>query len=319
MAVILLYHRVSNDTASDPWGLTVSVTHFAQHMDALRRYATPVSLTELLSAADQKAGRARVAVTFDDGYADNLEVAMPLLETHEIPATFFLSTAALDSDREFWWDELARVLLGPGTLPSVYRDRAGGRFELAESRIYSEQDASRHSEWKAWEKVPTARHELFLRLWAECQVLDANLQSEFVADVIHWAGTAALVRPTHRVLSCGEAVELMASPLASIGAHTKHHLRLSACSAEVQRSEIVGSKRRLEEMGARVEHLAYPYGGPSDFTAETVSLVRSAGFVAACTSSAGLLCRSDPLQLPRLFVMDCAGESLIGRIHSLLS
>ena len=56
-------------------------------------------------------------ITFDDGYADVLHHAKPLLERHSVPATVFVATGAIGQRREFWWDELGGLFLQPGTLP----------------------------------------------------------------------------------------------------------------------------------------------------------------------------------------------------------
>src|SRR5712671_329835 len=102
--LILMYHRVS-DSGPDPWGLGVSPRHFTEHLQVLRRHANPVALRQLPRRA-RKRGPRTVVVTFDDGYADNVVAALPLLRGHDIPATVFVATALLGKSQAFWWDEL---------------------------------------------------------------------------------------------------------------------------------------------------------------------------------------------------------------------
>lgn len=106
--LILLYHRIASAEA-DPFRLSVSPDHFGEHLRALREAGRPVRLHELVD--DLKAGALRprsVAVTFDDGYSDNLHTALPLLAGADIPATVF--AVAGGPGEEFWWDRLARLL-----------------------------------------------------------------------------------------------------------------------------------------------------------------------------------------------------------------
>ncbi len=109
-ALILGYHRVA-DVAHDPHLMCVSPQHFAAQLEALRRFAHTVSLQELVLGLQNGAlPRRAVALTFDDGYADVLYHAWPLLERYEIPATVFVVSGCLG--REFWWDESARDKAG---------------------------------------------------------------------------------------------------------------------------------------------------------------------------------------------------------------
>src|SRR5262245_40538012 len=116
-ALILMYHRVA-DVPADPWGLCVTPQHFAEHMQVLGSCSRPVRLQELTDAlaTDTVADRT-VVVTLDDGYADNLYNARPLLFEHGIPATVFITTGNIGSSHEFWWDELEYLTLHPGILP----------------------------------------------------------------------------------------------------------------------------------------------------------------------------------------------------------
>lgn len=105
---MLLYHRVT-DLEPDPHRLAIPPDRFKSHLDAIVRFGVPMSLAAMLDAARQGALPAgAVAVTFDDGYADNLANAAPLLVDAGVPATMFLSTGAIVNRREFWWDEYER-------------------------------------------------------------------------------------------------------------------------------------------------------------------------------------------------------------------
>ena len=117
-------------------------------------------------------------------------------------------------------------------------------------------------------------------------------------------------RPNYRPLTIEEILTLAQGKLVDIGAHTITHSLLSARTSATQREEIQRSKIHLEEiLGSPVTSFAYPYGGKSTYTAETVALVREAGFACACSVSAGVVRRNaDPFRLPRLHVQDWDGE-----------
>ena len=116
-ALVLLYHRVTQ-VPLDPQWLSVTPERFAEHLEILRQDYYTVSLGEM-----QRRLRwgflphNTVVVTFDDGYADNLHRAKPLLEHFDVPATLFLVSGKVGKDGEFWWDELERTLLEPQRLP----------------------------------------------------------------------------------------------------------------------------------------------------------------------------------------------------------
>ena len=103
--LVLLYHRIAR-VDPDPWGLCVTPEHFAEHLDVLRAWRR-IRLEEIGPSRWPMCGRGlSVAITFDDGYADNLHEAAPFLMRSDTPATFFLATGYIGGEREFWWDEL---------------------------------------------------------------------------------------------------------------------------------------------------------------------------------------------------------------------
>ena len=116
--LILIYHRVAEDPI-DPWRLCVSPENFARHMEILRKKGfKTVHVSELAdSVRARRVPRKTVAVTFDDGYRDNLDAARPILERYETPATHFATAGYIGSDEPFWWDVLDAVFLRTENLP----------------------------------------------------------------------------------------------------------------------------------------------------------------------------------------------------------
>jgi len=113
--VVLMYHRVAS-VRPDPWSLCVSPDHFAEHLDVLQKYHR-VRLDQLSPSGWSIRPKLSVAVTFDDGYADNLHEAARLLSRYDTPATFFITTGYVGADHEFWWDELERIVPAEKYLP----------------------------------------------------------------------------------------------------------------------------------------------------------------------------------------------------------
>ena len=293
-ALILMYHRVGTQGA-DPWSLRVSPTHFAEHLDVLRRFGSPLPLQRLV--ADQQRGRIRersIAITFDDGYADNLLYARPLLERFDVPATVFVATGQLGQAREFWWDELELLLDAPVQQAELWLDIGG---QTRRWQLHEEQ----------------ARSRLYVSVWEALQPLSAEQQGQALAAIRSWVGVSPLARPSHRALRPDELRALNDGDLVEIGAHTISHPLLSAHPADAQHEEIAGSRAQLEQILDRpVTGFSYPYG---DCRPETVRLVREAGLVYACSTMKDAVWRgSEPYRLPRHQVDDWSGAEFEQRL-----
>ena len=110
-AVVLMYHRICSE-AVDPWGLCVSKENFESQLSMLKQNFRVVSMSGMLDSLGKNELQHRsVAISFDDGYADNFLSAKPLLEKYDLPATFFVPTYFTGSNNLFWWDELAYIFL----------------------------------------------------------------------------------------------------------------------------------------------------------------------------------------------------------------
>src|SRR5262245_45298629 len=315
-ALILMYHGVA-EVGSDPWSLFVTPQHFVEHLEVLRKHARPMRLRRLAQAFGNVSLASRsVVVTFDDGYANNLHSARLLLERYDMPATVFLTTGYLGRECEFWWDELDRLFLQPGTLPETRQLSIHGstyQWELGEAAHYPDAACMEYRNWRAWEKAPTLRHALYASLWQLLQPLPEDERHSLVAELLVWAGAAPVARPTHRSLALQEALALAQGNLVDVGSHTVTHPLFPALSSSLQRGEIQRSKTYLESvLGRPVTSFCYPYGA---YTAETVNLVRDAGFACACSTSPGTVGRgTDRLQLPRVGIEDWDGDELAKRL-----
>ncbi|HXG64664.1 MAG TPA: polysaccharide deacetylase family protein [Blastocatellia bacterium] len=320
-AVILLYHRIA-DSASDPWSLCVSPRRFAEHLEVLAKHGYVMRLEQLARALGGRNLPHRAAViTFDDGYVDNLWNARPLLERYDLPATVFVATGNTGQGREFWWDELERLFLQPGTLPESLRLSINGSahaWELGDATTYSPSDYALHSGWKNWQADPGPRQSLYRSVYRLLYPLPEDERRKALDELRAWAGAKQDGRPAYRALSPEEVVLLAQGGLIEIGAHTVTHSQLSQLPLTLQQAEIRESKARLEEiLGRPVSSFAYPYGKRSDYTTETVALVREAGFICACSNFSGTVRRrTDRYQLPRFYVMDWDGEEFSRRLSS---
>ena len=223
-AVILLYHRVA-DLSADPWGLAVAPRHFAEQLAVLREHGRVLGLRQLATALqDGTIPHRSVAVTFDDGYADNLHAAKLLLERHGIPATVFVTTGTLESEREFWWDDLERALLQPARLPTTLSLRIGGAthcWALGEGADVDVSADPAHRHWRAWDdSAPTARHRVYRSVYQLLYSLPEGERREAQDEILAWAGVPSVpARASHRALVRQELIDLAAGELIDVGAH----------------------------------------------------------------------------------------------------
>lgn len=323
-AIILMYHRVA-EGGTDPFSLGVSPHRFAEHLEVLRKHVETVSLQDFVATLDNGGvSRPTAVITFDDGYADNLLHAKPVLERYAVPATVFLTTGYLGGQREFWWDELDRLLLQPGVLPRTLQltiDGTAHEWDLGKDADYAVEHWRRHDAWVVSQPPPTARHAVFLATWRLFQFVPDDQRHRLFDELRSWAGVREAVRPTHRQLCPDEVVTLVRDGLIEAGAHTVTHPVLARLPATLQREEIQQSVARVEAIiGHRVSSFAYPFGSQPDFTDKTADIVRDVGCLCACSTVPGVVPRHpDRFQLPRCQIEDWSGEEFARRLAKWLN
>ncbi|HET9905479.1 MAG TPA: polysaccharide deacetylase family protein [Anaerolineales bacterium] len=299
-ALILGYHRVA-EVESDDYEVCVSPEHFEQQMYALRKYTRPIRLAKLVQCL--KVGAvppSSVAVTFDDGYADNLYEAKPVLEKYEIPATVFVCSGY--QGREFWWDELDRLIMTSKADSSVLRLAVGEKpFDRDRHKVISE------TSFADYRNLRRALYNFLLGL-------DVEERNQAMDAIRNWSGFSSSDVSSARSLSSVELLSLADGGLIEIGAHTRFHPILPRLVLEQQKDEILSSKLELEEILERkVEGFAYPHGRA---TLESTRIVAEAGFSYACTSLQDVVRPGSDLHgLTRFWQKDVDGDKFMQTLN----
>ncbi|MGH8550448.1 MAG: polysaccharide deacetylase family protein [Methylococcales bacterium] len=276
----MIYHRV---LASDDYMRAdeVDEARFEWHMELLHNFFNPLPLAVALDL--QKSGDlppASVCVTFDDGYADNVEVALPILKKWVIPATFFISSGFLNGGR--MWND---------TILESFKSLAATEIDLSAIGMGRRSVATESERRECAQQVIDAlKHRSPEQRSAGTQFI-ASFASELPDDLMM---TTAQVK---RLVDVGM----------EIGGHTVSHPILAALDGEEARREILDGKNALEELsGETVSLFAYPNGKPGrDYTDFHKRLLPDLGFEAAVSTHWGVsTAASDIWQLPRFTPWD---------------
>lgn len=281
----LYYHRV-NSLELDYNLLCVSPIKFRQQMLYLKHNYQIVRFEEDWSMLDSDA----VAITFDDGYLDNLEYALPVLEELEVPATVFISTGTMGQDRELWWDELELLLLEGREFPS--------QFDLCDDHFGYQWDTSTLEYRK---NCYAGLHHLMKNY------ISFEKRENWLWQLWRWRGLKRTPRENYRTLSRTDCKELAKSKMVSIGAHTISHPSLGSLSRESQEFEIKTSIEKISQIvNRKITLFSYPFGKlESDFNQDTIEICRKHGICkAASTESALWKPSTDPYKIPRKVARD---------------
>ncbi len=301
--IVLTYHRVlpkaiQANSFSAP-AIIVTPETFDSHMRFLRRHLHPISVSELARTIQlgtiPKAGTC--LVTFDDGWYDNLDYALPILRRHRIPAVLFVATDYIGTARCFWQERLARRLHNVRRLPVVRELFA----KLGASGVESmnEEDAR-----TAIRDIVTAMKE------KPATVVDA-----VVTELEALSSDPAMAGEDY-FLNWADLSTLASDGLVTIGSHAMSHTPLIKLAPDEVRRELAGSRSAIRAgLGIEVSSLAYPNG---DASTEVASIARAEGYGVAFTTIRGLVTTGHhPQLLPRINIHESAASSraaFLGRL-----
>jgi peptidoglycan/xylan/chitin deacetylase (PgdA/CDA1 family) len=291
---ILIYHRVL--ARPDPlFPGEVDAALFERQLRLVKRFYAPLPLAEAVQRLQDGSLPARAAcITFDDGYADNAQVALPLLRRHGLHATFFIATDYLDGG-QMWND----------TVIEAVRQAPGPQLDLREHGL---------------DCLPVAslaqRQAAIAALLGRLKYLPFDRRQQLALQIRRQAGATA---GPPAMLSTAQLHQLQAAGM-GLGAHTASHPILSTLPDHAAQRDIADGKRQLESViQAPVTLFAYPNGKAGrDYGAPHVAMVRSLGFQAAVATDWGVArpgAGLDLLQLPRFTPWDRGRLAFLWRLR----
>lgn len=316
--LVLAGHCVAEEASNGglPADMKIEAARLERLLGELGRRFRLVTIGEGLAALDEDGGgRSLVALSMDDGYADNRSALLPLLERTDARATVFLESRVLTDRRVNWSHKWFWVL-----------DQLGA--EAATRQLMNEVEAPELLERLrrvAEESSADLAYQVkrVLKYEAQPAERDPAIDALFAA---RGGDEAALVERIY--MTAEDARALQGSGRVELGGHTMSHHVLSTLSASEQQAEVEGGRAALEALFGAASGVcfAYPFGRRWDVDEASAEAVRAAGFRGAVTTHAGVVTRgSDPLHLPRWMIDDstplhhlvceaCGGFELLRRL-----
>ncbi|MEM8573991.1 MAG: polysaccharide deacetylase family protein [Pseudomonadota bacterium] len=207
--------------------------------------------------------------TFDDGYRDNRDYALPLFQERELPFTLYIPTAYPTGQGQLWWLALEQAIAAAKSEVEVDRDGRPWRLPTA-----TDAEKTKAYETIYWWLRDLPEHRMRATVGSLADRYDIDLGQQCRDLIMTW----------------DEIRDVAADPLVTIGAHTKDHFALAKLPVDEAVAQMIDSADALEaELGSRPAHFAYPYGDAGSAGARDFALAEGAGFRTAVTTRKGML------------------------------
>lgn len=270
--VILMFHHVR------PWAgqgfapnrlLEITPDFLETVIDTLRGEGFQiVSLDQAVERLGQRGEKPFAVLTFDDGYKDNLEYALPILRRHQAPFTLYVTTGFAERAARLWWVELEEAIRA---LDRIEIEIGGTRFMLDCRNDTEKAEAFRALYWP-------------LRAGSEQDLLDR------IAGLARQAGVEPVKLVERLCLDWDGLRQIARDPLCTIGVHTLTHPMLAKHDEAFARRELAESRVIIErEIGQPARHLAFPVGDPTSAGPREFALAEELGFASAVTTRPGMV------------------------------
>lgn len=290
LVIVLCYHRVVNNIEEQSGLFNIEkgilVSEFEKQMKFLLKYFQPIHA----SRAYQNCTPYKMcfAVTFDDGYLDNLEVAGPVLKRLGIPCTFFIVSEYVGTDRLFWWELLAQM----------FRKTTVSEFSMP-STGESDQGFNEIISLKSFTEKEIAHEKISSRLFT-CSQQEID---KILLRLLHLLKLEDISFAREYPLLSWEELKNVNSNEIEIGAHTATHCNLAKTDSLELFVEIGESIALTEKkLSKKIKIFAYPYGTLKHFNEQVIDFVKLTECESAYTVCRGGVSKSsDPFVLPRVF------------------
>ena len=292
-ALILCYHsvsdrRVEQSAIIDP-GITVSADRFEQQMNILQKEYHPITLDNLADWLEHKKSfpRRTVAVTFDDGFADNYHIAAPIMEKYDIRGAIYLAVDAVRRQELPWYCRLHYL------------------FYKAAETAFILCDPETGGDWHCYNTVEKNAAERFYA--QSCVVLGEEQLSQRIEQIETWFGYKLDLSNCSPVgmMTFEQARELRQRGHI-MGSHTLSHGTAGLLTAEQLQREIGEANQILEqELGEPVQHFSYPHPYQIDpqWNEDSLQKTQTIGYKTAVLTRQGSVKKNaNPLLLPRLYI-----------------
>jgi len=275
-SLILCYHRIKSNSDSyfNPCdSLNTSKELFESQISYISSNFKIVSLDEMLE--NKNDNQFRIAITFDDGYKDNISEGLPILEKYNAPLTLFISTRFLKEDKQTWWYDLWEL----------FKSNEKIKFSL-KNKEFCLRSQSLNEKIKNYNFLS---NELIMMNYSDQKVFLDDLLSRYD------------FKKTNQEFLCEKDVKILASnDLVTIGCHTHTHASLAHLSNNEIKIEMENSKSYLEDLTKkRVDHIAYPYGRRENISRDVISNAKNLGFTYGYTTICNPLDSNNNYRIPR--------------------
>ena len=280
--IILMYHRICSDTdfkKKNQDYLSVSVSNFKDHLRYLKENYSIVSINDFLFGKKQASDKFQIVITFDDGYKDNLDLAIPILQEFNVPATIYITTRFPEEDTSMWWYELK---------------------EFIENRIEKLDFKFDNKNYSFTLNTKSKKEKSFNKIAKIIKSLNKLKQNELLSIITK---TETRRKYDREVMNWTEIKEANRSPLITIGAHTHNHLSLKNLKTDECLEEIRKSKELLKnKLNDKIDHFSYPFGSKYDADEREFNIVEKLGFKSAVTTRVNILYKKNKFSLPRIYI-----------------